>query len=285
MSTTLTGTPSNVAPTDPSTITAPVDGDALNAASISVGLQKLIDIVAILRGGYATDDKPSVQMTAAIVGTRKLWAHLKVGTYYFRIYKLDEGVELVINAAWDATGAVWNYDSGTKATRLVLMRDYLRWERYAGATGWIDASWVKGLEWTSGVDYTSSVPVRSTLAISGTSEPTTTPVAVGAVYKDNVCHGWARGLMVAGPDLQFTRGFNVTSFDRLSAGKYKVTFALAASNHLIPWVTACTQSATILSVPPSTITTSAFEIWSHDAAGVLAELSGDDILTVGAYEG
>lgn len=241
------------------------------------------DAVTTAPGG---DDDPHLAISDTISGTRQLVIAVSIGTYYLRLYKLAEAYELTLNAAWVPGGSTWSYDSSTGATKLSISRTIFEFLRYGGATGWADGSWVSGFKWTSGVDFISSVALRSTEALSGTTEPTTIPVATGAVQRDNVCHAWARGVQSGATAFDFVRGFNTTSFDRTAVGKYTFTCVRAADNHLVPFVQVCSVAPYMWTVPPSSISTSAFDVWIYAADGTtLQELQTNDILVVGAYQG
>lgn len=122
----------------------------------------------------AGDTNPAIVTTAAVTTRKEIW-RFKVGTYHAVILKEDDRWMLTVNAYWD--GAAWQYVSGAAASRFVIHRGnagtpMLRFDYFAGATGWADGAWVGQLLYTRATDFISAVTIRTTAGnISAEGDP------------------------------------------------------------------------------------------------------------------
>jgi len=144
MSSTLTGVPASIATSATNTLTVPADGDALNAASVNVAFQKIIDLIAILRTGYTTDADEQFQTTTVPTNYKELWKIALPGGSFARLISTPGATfAITINAAPVAASTNWARDVAGESSRYEFTDQGFGLYGYAAgsASPWADGSW------------------------------------------------------------------------------------------------------------------------------------------------
>jgi len=294
----------------------PTDGQALNVASVWQVFKTLLDFVGFITtyGAFTSvlNIFTGVQyFNAGIFSNDATKAWNKVisggnGTYSWVLYAGSKRVFLSINATWTDGTAKWTCTNSTQdATALYLDNGSLilmyksatagTWNDGVGAGAWTarltldltsgDLTSIRNLTATL-LQATGQIVAGTTLS-SATARSSATPgagqsVAAGEIWKDTALFAYCRLRQTAANTVAVTRSLNLASAPTEAvSGKYVFALQTAAPNGLLIEAQVCHAGGAYMpSVQPSTITTSAFEVWLYDIAPSLAELSVNDELHV-----
>jgi hypothetical protein len=194
MSVTYTGVPGNVNPASAVDITEPQDGDALNVASVNVGLSELTDYAAFFKQwvtGLAGDTGAIFKSTTTPT-INKLIAEWNInGTVKARVYACNGyflGLARTINARYTGTvGQEWDTDANSPSVMVVDdTAGVLHYGHPATAVGvyWTNTDWVASQNLARAGALTTAGAILATNAAITAGTTLTAGVGVTATTGD-----------------------------------------------------------------------------------------------------
>ena len=197
----LTGVAASGARAPAVSYNTPVDGDALNAASVNTGFQTAANYIAWLQAhaaifddantwtveqtfnGPAGDVTPALKTTTAPTNYSTIWELTSGVASFNRIMSAPSGLIVTKNCYWD--GAQWVADdAATQAMRVEFGTGNIRLSYKSAAANWADGAWTR----TMYLDASAAGTTSTTLNATGvTSDGATVCSVAGGV--DNAMAG------------------------------------------------------------------------------------------------
>lgn len=189
------------------------------------------------------------------------------------LQRISDGALVIShNADFDPVGALWNYDVGTGASRIVLVDDIVRIEKFTGAgPTWAEAAWVTDFEFGTHATAGPFMFVRSAGA-----DLVTDPFGPNRLFADMIPKFWATVLISPAGTAALTSGMNVASVAVLGSGLLRITFNESVS--AFGGYAGCAMTPAYAVTPEFISTTTSasgrVDVAIYDATGALVDLNG-----------